>query len=220
MNAVKPKPGQPSPEQVATALAHERFRVLNPFDAAWRAGAKYEPCGEGRGSFTLTFLNRPLRVTFPEGEVEAMDGGPRPGYAWRLLILHYLITADGHPMADRWATFRELPDGLMYHVALRNRTEPHLLRAFGAQPERLIGAARALGGVPISFGDVGFMFDVLPRVRMAVVVYAGDDEFPPAVNVLYDAAACHYLPIDDVAVLCGILVGALLKAASAAEKRN
>jgi len=52
---------------------------------------------------------------------------------------------------------------------------------------------------------------VLPRVHLAIILHRGDEEFPPAVSVLFDGAAGHYLPTDDLAVACGLLVGALLR---------
>lgn len=221
----------PTPRQTASlSLARERLGAMDPMEIAHRAHVKYnrrdetrcqtaKAChAEGRrseaeGCFELPFLGSRFRVTYPGGIVEPANADYPPKHAHSLLMLHYLAHADGHVMADRWATFRELPDGLMYDRAFRARVEPPLLAAFGSRPDLFRSASRALGGSPIDFGDAGFMFSVLPRVRMAVVLHLGDDEFPPAVRVLYDAAAGHYLPTEDLAVLGGLLVGALLKAA-------
>ena len=46
-----------------------------------------------------------------------------------------------------------------------------------------------------------FAFDLLPRVSVAVVYWAGDEELPPNAQVLFDAAASHYLTTDGLAVL-------------------
>jgi hypothetical protein len=197
----------------ALALARAGFRAARAPDMAQRAGASYHPRDAVSGSLALRCLNLDLRVAYPEGVVEAEGDAPAPGYTLGMLVLHYLVHADGHPMADRWASYRELPDGLMYDRAFRGRVDPALLRTFGDDPEHFLPAARALGGCPIALGDAAAMFTVFPRVRMAFIFYRGDDEFTPAVNVLFDAAACHYLAIDDLAVLGGWLVGALIKTA-------
>jgi len=57
------------------------------------------------------------------------------------------------------------------------------------------------------------LFRALPRVWLAVVVYKGDEEFSPAANVLFDAAAANYLPTEDLAVLGGYLASKLVHAA-------
>ena len=56
------------------------------------------------------------------------------------------------------------------------------------------------------------MFRVLPRVRVAVVLYQRDEEFAADAAMLFDASTRHYLPIEDVAVLGGLVAGELMRA--------
>ena len=53
----------------------------------------------------------------------------------------------------------------------------------------------------------------LPRVDVAVLVWAGDDEEPGEARVLFDANAGHYLPAEDLAGLGGQLAHRLAGAA-------
>ncbi len=200
-------------ERQALALARQRLQGLDPQEAARRAGARYLARADGGSLIELDCLGRRLQVSYPDGEVlDVVQAAPaRPGHS--LLALHYLLCADGQPLADRWVAFRELPDGFLYAQAFCGRTEPHLAATFGHDPERLTRAARAIGGRPIAFGDAAFAFQALPRVRLAVVLHLGDDEFPPAISLLFDGAAGHYLATDDLAVLGGMLAGMLLRAA-------
>lgn len=198
-------------EQVLT-LARECFRARPADQIQHSAGVRYTLGPGVTGVFEFEFLCRPYRVSYPDGLVTVADSEAPARFTYAALALHYLRRADGHPMADRWIAFRELPDGTMYDRAVRARTEPALVTLFDTHPERLKPAVRKLGGSPISFGDAAYMFAVLPRVRMAVVWNAGDQEFPTAASILYDGAASHYLYTDDLAVLAGILVGQLLKA--------
>lgn len=198
-------------EKRALAIAREQLARLEPGTIAHRAGVRYEPGGITEGVFWVPFLGTTYRVTYPAGVVESGQVSGPVKHATCLLLLHYLVHADGHRMADKWVTFRELPDGLIYDGAFRGRVEPPLLTAFAQDLQSFARAARALGGSPIAFGDAAFQFGILPRIRMAVVFYLGDEELPPAVTVLYDAAAGHYLPTEDLAILGGMLVGALLR---------
>ncbi len=202
-------------ERVALVLARQRLAELSPREVAFRSGTRFEPAsaGDEEGTFYVPLLGRLYAVAFPSGEVTPLYGGPEPGPAVALLVLHYLAHADGLPMADRWASFRELPDGLVYDRAVRARVEPSLVATFGDQLKRLDRAAREVGGVPITVGDAAYAFDALPRVRLAVALYLGDEELPTAARLLYDAAAGHYLPTEDLAVLGGMLVGRLLAGA-------
>jgi hypothetical protein len=129
------------------------------------------------------------------------------------LLLHYLLTADGTPPADRWIAFRNLAGGLGYDAAFQGRANLRLARAFGTDRPAFEAAARALGGERLSFGDASFSFRLLPRVWLAVVLNLADDEFTANANVLFDGMASHYLPTEDLAVLGGMLAGRLIKAA-------
>jgi hypothetical protein len=153
------------------------------------------------------------RVYWPSGEVERARGAQNVDIATRIILLHYLLTADGTPLASRWIAFRNLPGGLGYEAAFQKRSGLRLARTFGGDRQALKEAGRRLGGEPLEFGDASLLFRALPRVWMAVVLYVEDDEFPASANVLFDAAASHYLPTEDLAVLAGLLSSRLVKAA-------
>jgi len=197
---------------LALEIARERLSVLAPLDVARRAAVAYEAMNgaASTGTFRVPLLGDTYRVTFPAGEVCSLAGKAAPGITVALLVLHYLACADGHPPAEQWAAFRELPDGLVYDRALRGRVQAPLVGAFSRDPDLLGRAAAPLGGVPLAVGDAAYAFDAFPRVRLAVAVYLGDEELPSTARLLYDAAAGHYLPTEDLAILGGMLVGRLL----------
>jgi hypothetical protein len=132
--------------------------------------------------------------------------------ATRILLLHYLIHADGTPLASRWIAFRNLPGGLGYDAAFQKRASQRLAHKFGRDRSAFEKAAQRLGAERLSFGDAAFLFRALPRVWLAVILYLADEEFPPGANVLFDAAASHYLPTEDLAVLGGMLTSQIIKA--------
>jgi len=154
-------------QEVARQVARDTLRQVDPVRTAYLSDTKYVPAGETGGFFEVNFWGEDYQVAYPEGSVRNLKSGEEAGFSVELLLLHYLIRADGTHLADRW--------------------------------------------VDLSFGDASFMFALLPRVRMAIVLHLGDDEFPPAVTVLFDAATGHYLPTEDLAVLGGIVCGALRK---------
>jgi hypothetical protein len=125
-----------------------------------------------------------------------------------------LVNADGTPLASKWIGFRALPGGLGYDSAFQGRAGSRLADAFGTNLGAFEAAAGTLGGERLGFGDASFLFRVLPRVWLAVVLHLADEEFPANANVLFDAAASHYLPTEDLAVLGGILASRLIRASS------
>ena len=70
------------------------------------------------------------------------------------------------------------------------------------QPEAFSAATRLLGGLPLTgLPGLAFAFLPLPRLRLAAILYPGDDEFPARASILFDAAASHYMPTDGLALL-------------------
>jgi hypothetical protein len=163
------------------------------------------------GGVLVPFFGAQHLVTHPEGAVSFLAGSPTatpPGPAARpahpavtIALLHYLLTADGTPPADRWLTFRELRGGLFYANAFAGHEEALLARRFGQDLPAFRSAAGALGGQPLDLADAGFRFQALPRLAMAVLVWEGDDEFPGQARILFDASSGQYMPIEDLSGL-------------------
>jgi len=139
--------------------------------------------------------------------------GAKPSIFIQILILHYLINADGTPSADKWISFRELPGGLGFDPAFQQHASQPLARAFGHDAEGFVKAAEALGGERLNFGSASFLFRVFPRQWVAVVLDLADEEFPAWVNILFDGAASHYLPTEDWVVVGELLSRRLCQAA-------
>jgi hypothetical protein len=211
-----PRPRTPE-ETYGPALlkARQAFPHLDPCAAATRAAVSYEDLESGGGRFLVPFFGTIYEVGWPEGTVLRAADREEADITTRILLLHYLLTADGTATADQWIAFRNLPGGLGYDAAFHGRANHRLARAFGADQAAFETAARFLAGEPLSFGDASFMFRILPRLWLAVVLYLADDEFPANANVLFDGSASHYLPTEDLAVLGGLLAGRLIKAARA-----
>jgi hypothetical protein len=194
----------PAVRKALSALPHR-----DPGQIAARAAVVLD-----KGTFQVPFLGSIYLVRWPEGAILRASDQAEPDVATRILLLHYLLTADGTPLAAKWIAFRNLPGGLGYDAAFQGRASLRLARAFGTCRSAFEAAARALGGERLSYGDASFSFRTLPRVWLAVVLHLADDEFAATANVLFDAAVSHYLPTEDLAVLGGMLASRLIKTPS------
>ena len=196
----------------ALEKATGELQSLDPWLVALRSDTKYTMLTDASSQIEVRFWEKDYIVRHPEISIEEVGTGQESPIAIKILILHYLINADGTPLADSWIAFRELPDGRVYDAAFRRRARLRLAQAFGSDLDGFVAAGKALGGVRLTYGDTSFHFPMFPRLRLAAVLYLEDDEFPASANVLFDAAASHYLPTEDLAVLGGMLAGRLIKA--------
>jgi len=185
----------------------EELKKLRPEDIAERCGIAYD--GEQR-RFTTQLLRANYTIGYPDFVVYELDGSVVSSTWTQGLIAYYLHTADGMPLAGEWVSLRHFPDGLFYQRAFQGYAGDKLALALGNDLARFLRAGEALGGQREEMGDAAFSFRALPRVPLAVVYWLGDEELPPSAQVLFDASADHYLPIDGLtglgARLCGMIL--------------
>ncbi|MBI4289819.1 MAG: DUF3786 domain-containing protein [Chloroflexi bacterium] len=185
-------------------LSWEQLQRQSPYVVAARSGADFQS-----GQFRIPFFNRTVLIPTPRGKVVDEEGKALPPYL-ELLLLHYLVTADGTPEADDWIVYRQLPGAGLFAARFQNMAVNSLLQAFGHDLDGFRRASEAMGGVSMSrTGDAAYRFLAFPHLPMGAILYLGDEEVPPSVNVLFDANAPHYLPTEDLSILGSYLSSTL-----------
>jgi hypothetical protein len=193
----------------ALAIAREEFKKKDPGIMAQNSGAVYQAHPQG-AALVLPFINREIKITWPEGEVISSQGTKELSFQEQGLVMHYLIQATGAPLTNTWITFREIPSGEFYFSAFSKRAKDPLMDTFGKDPGLLIELGTGMGGIKGEQGDASLCFQVFPRIPLCLILWAGDDEFPPDGNLLFDANISNYLSAEDIAVLSGLVVYPLI----------
>lgn len=195
-------------DKLAPKVAELRATLqgIPPAEIAWRSGATLQ--GD---QLHLHMLFQPYAVDTASYVVTRPGEAEVPSF-FQSLVLTYLQTADGAPSADRWISFRELPNGRFYHRAFQGYAPDRLTRRWELNVDGFGTACRAIGGTRLELGDAGFGFRVLPRVELAAVFWLGDEDFPSRASILFDANAPHYMVTDGLAILGSQLVGKILAA--------
>jgi len=169
----------------------------------------------GVNQFRIAFLNRAYRVAFPEMEFEDENGPEKEiPIQEQILILHYMSAADPPPLSGNWISYREIPGASFYYSAFVKRAVDPLKNTFGQNTEGLLKAGKLLGGRQIDTGDVGYEFRLLPNVPLRIILWAGDEEFAAAANILFDKNIGGILSPEDIAWLAGMLVYRLIALAN------
>jgi hypothetical protein len=195
--------------QQAFDLACLSIRGMNLEERAKKAGADYER-GEGGEKIVIRFFFEPYQIRFPEVEFDS-PSKKAVSLIPRIILLHYLIRADGSPLTGQWVGYKDIPGGLHYAGVFARRVTEPLLRKFGQSPKRFNEIGIELGGESADVGDASFVLHVLPFIFLQYVLWAGDEEFPPTVQLLFDASVDHYLSLEDIVVLGQITTGRLIQ---------
>lgn len=195
-------------ENLDHALIKAR-RDLESMDPSWissRAGVSYS---YGKGAFTVPFFGDDHEVAFPAGRVTRPGGGEAPGRV-TLIVLHYLIRADGMPVKDEWVAYRDLPGARYHEPAFVAEVENPLSLGLAGRLDALrewAGERAAAKPVP---GDVAAAWYALPRVPLLFIFNEADEEFPASARMLFDISAPNYLPTEDLSVLAEIAAHRIL----------
>ncbi len=196
----------PMREKMIAQVARQRkeLRGRDPREIASRCGTEVR-----EGVLRCEFYGEPHLITFPDLEVRLEATNQVCGLNRSSMFYYYMLTADGTLLAGKWIAFRDLPGGMFYHQAYQGYSGDRLAKAIDNRLAVFERAAKNLGGLKLDLGDAAFAFDALPRVRVAAVYYAADEDFPASANVLFDAAASHYMPTDALAGVGSALVDRL-----------
>ena len=194
--------------ELAYQIASERLANIGDIkQQCLRSGAQYiDP-----RRVSLTYLNQPYLISIPDAEVSLMTGKEEVPIREKILILHYLTQAKGTPLSNKLVTYRELKEGSLYTPVFYQRAIKPIVDHFGSHPQQLVTASAPLGGETADYGDVSIIIPAFPRVPITLVLWKGDDEFPPEGNLMFDSTVPDYLTNDDIHTLCEIIAWRLVR---------
>jgi hypothetical protein len=201
-------------DRISGRIAELRQALVacDPIRLAADTGSDWHPQDDTGGDFQLLLWKQPVQVAYPAWTAHKVASDQAVSSIDLALLLYYFKTADGVPLSGRWVSFADLPDGRFYNQAFQGYTGKQLARLFQDDRVAFEQAAQALGGIRQPLGDASFAFQALPRVPLLAVYWQGDEDFPSTCQVLFDAAASHYLPTDAYAILGSTLTRRLIKA--------
>ena len=191
-------------EEVPFSYYENLFRELDPADATQRTNVKWD----GK-EFYITLLGREYAIAHPGYAIRALDGGKEPPLPTQTFLLRYLLEGKAVADGNSWLTFREMPWGELYIIPYTGRVLTRAAFTFGTRVAAFRAACEKMGAAPVNHGDAGFLFDFLGGYRMQILVWEGDDEFPPNAQILYSDNFSDGFAAEDRVVAGDILISAI-----------
>ena len=192
-------------EEVPFAHYEEKFRALDPNEVTARV---MDVKWDGK-EFYVNLLGREFALTHPEYAIRATDGGAVPPLPTQTFLLRYLLESKTVAWCGAWKTFREMPWGEMYIKPYTGRVLTRAAFTFGTRVAAFRAAAEKMGAMPLPHGDAGYQFDLIGNYQMQILVWEGDDEFPPNAQVLYSDNFADGFAAEDRVVAGDILIGTI-----------
>ena len=191
-------------EEVPFAHYEELFAKLNPEEAATRTGAKWD----GK-EFYVNLLGRDFAISHPAYAIRALDDGPIPPLPTQTFLLRYLLESKQVAWTGEWKTFREMPWGEMYIKPYTGRVLTRAAFTFGTRVAAFKAACEKMGAAAVKHGDAGYEFNLIGGYRMQILVWEGDEEFPPNAQILYSDNFADGFAAEDRVVAGDILISTI-----------
>ena len=192
-------------EEVPFAHYEGLFRQMDPAEAA----ARLQDVKWDGNELYMQLLNREFAISHPDYAIRATDGGKIPPLPTQTFLLRYLLEGKTAPWQGQWKTFREMPWGEMYIQPYTGRVLTRAAFTFGTRVAAFKAACEKMGAEPVTHGDAGYRFDLVGGYQMQILVWEGDDEFPPNAQVLYSDNFADGFAAEDRVVAGDILISTI-----------
>jgi hypothetical protein len=178
----------------------------------------------GPACFQFRFLNEERRIDLGARTLLR----PEPGGQWQavkdpllaLATVLYLKNVQAvHPLGQDIVAGQDLKEGHFFTGPHVFRTDP-ILKRFGHDLPGFQKAGLALGGKAMPFADAAFQLLPYPRLPLYFLLWRGDEEFKPRVQVLFDRPIEAILPADAIWALVNRVAAAFGNIGSTFKERS
>jgi len=192
-------------EEVPFSYYEGLFKDLKPESVKERLSAvKWE-----NGEFYVNLLGREFAISHPVYAIRALDGGKIPPLPTQTFMLRYLLESKDVAWGGQWKTFREMPWGEMYIKPYTGRVLTRAAFTFGTRIAAFKAACEKMGAAPLPHGDAGYRFELVGGYAIQILVWEGDEEFPPNAQVIYSDNFAEGFAAEDRVVAGDILISTI-----------
>jgi hypothetical protein len=185
------------------------YKTLDPQEIARRCAL---PFAETASAFSLRFMGTDYLVRFPDFEMKDSVGAVIHSPYEKILMLRYLCKGKYVDARGQQCAYQDIPWGNVYYQNFRGRCILRLAYSFGndvASFKRIMEETNGLRAEPLKQGDAGYRFEFMTGLYMSFLIWAGDDEFPPSAQILFDDNFAFAFTAEDIAVVGEVSISRL-----------
>ena len=181
----------------------EQYQNADPLEISKRLAVPYD---EETKAFTLKFLGTVYHITFPDFQVTHLedDMGFYPLeemiYA-RILTIRFLLCG---AVSEEQAGIRltvKCPGERSTCGNLTEGVSSVLLFSYGNRISAFQAIMEHLHAEPVKHGDTAYEVEIYPGYRIQMILWEGDEEFPPSSQILFSDNFPVSFQAEDMAVM-------------------
>ena len=154
------------------------------------------------------------QITWPDFEVTHTpdDKGFYPLenmiYA-RILTIRFLLNGVKSESSGKFKTYREMPWGEVYLRQFDGRCIKRLAFSYGNRPGDFRAIMEHISAIPVKHGDIAYEVEIFPEYKIQMILWEGDEEFPPSSQILFSDNFPVSFQAEDMAVMGDVIIGSL-----------
>ena len=184
------------------------YQEIDPKEISERTGFFYD---EEKKVFTVVFMGSTYEISFPDYKIshkedekvvypleEAMNA--------KIFMVRYLSEKAKTLSSGKFLTYREVPWGEVYFRQFQGRCLMRLAFSYGNKLEAFKKVMTAMGAKPLEQGDCAFELEFMEGFFIRLILWEGDDEFPPSSQILFSDNFAVTFAAEDLAVAGDICI--------------
>jgi hypothetical protein len=129
---------------------------------------------------------------------QIQESAYKPHEYFYLFIIYYLLYVTNIEISKVWISEKDMPGGATFFRG------PHVIptylitEAYKNNVQLFKRSCEQLGGTIINQADAAIVFNITPKIPVAVLYWEGDEDFPPEAKILFDKSITHHLTLDII----------------------
>ena len=181
------------------------YAKLDPAEASERCGVSYDALTQ---SFKIRLMYVDYELTWPAFSIRSddPDGLALTNLPAQMLLIRYLLEGKSSRGTGAFLPYREMPWGEVYLKPFTGRCLTRAAFAFGTRLEAFKAALKKMPAIPLDRGDASCQMEILPGYDIRLIVWEGDDEFPPNSQILFSDNFPQAFSAEDRTVVGDLLI--------------
>lgn len=150
----------------------------------------------------INYLGTEFRLVLATGHLEKQAGEKwctEPEFNEAMVIYHLLYYVQDAPLVTgKWVLSDSLEKVLSGRPRLADPLYDTFTRRFSGRMEELSQRCEAAGGIKTECGDAGYEFTVFPFMKLRLVFWDVEDDFPAQVQIMVDDHITDYIHCETV----------------------
>ena len=164
----------------------------------------------------LTYFSHPCAIDRRTARIARLDRpGAEIGFNMEMTFFNMFHYAVENPRpSGEMVPFRSVKRAYPFESAYRSSILEPLAQLFAGRADALQAAFQKLGAEKIAHCDAGGRVDVVAGLRLDVLFWGGDDEFPAQANMLFDSNITDFMHEENVVGVASDAAAFLAEAAN------